>query len=62
MRKAEKAEKNRPLVVKLYQDGATVYQLAEHFGCSITPIKRILHEEGVTMRRGGWPKGRKRSA
>jgi hypothetical protein len=44
-------------VVAMYLGGATIVDLQEHFGCSDTPIIRILDAAGIERRRGR-PAGR----
>lgn len=40
-------------LVRLYQEGATVYQLADRFGIHRGTVSRHLHRAGVAMRRQG---------
>lgn len=42
-------------VVSMYLAGATIVDLEEHFGCSDTPIIRILDSAGIERRRGRPP-------
>jgi hypothetical protein len=42
-------------VVSMYLAGATIVDLQEHFGCSDTPIIRILDAAGIERRRGRPP-------
>jgi len=43
-------------VVKKYEAGATLKQLAEEYSCSIPTVSRALHAHGATVR----PKGRRK--
>lgn len=42
-------------VVSMYLAGATITDLEEHFGCSDTPIIRILDAAGIERRKGRPP-------
>lgn len=42
-------------VVAMYLAGATIVDLEEHFGCSDTPIIRILDAAGIERRKGRPP-------
>jgi hypothetical protein len=42
-------------VVAMYLAGATIVDLQQHFGCSDTPIIRILDAAGIERRRGRPP-------
>lgn len=39
-------------IVKLYNSGLSTYKIAKKYGVSPTPIKRILKDENVEMRKG----------
>lgn len=42
-------------VIAMYLGGATIVDIQEHFGCSDSPILRILNEAGIERRRGRPP-------
>jgi Mor family transcriptional regulator len=42
-----------PELVEAYEAGATVEELAERHGCSVTTVRAVLEEQGVTLRPRG---------
>ena len=42
-------------ILEAYQQGSSIYHLAERYGCSITPIRQLLKENGLQSRQGSRP-------
>ena len=48
---ARKVRLSPPMLASMYANGETLTEIARHFGVSVQPVKRILRESGVRMRK-----------
>ena len=50
---------NKDLVIKLYEEGLSLENIADRMGCSLTPVRRTLVENGIKIRPNSFQMGDK---
>lgn len=49
MKKIEFSESDCKMIVEMYMNGMSAVRIGKEFGCSRTPIKKILKEQGIAL-------------
>ena len=52
------SDENIASIVRWYRKGVSIIEVAEHFQIHKKRVTRILREQGVTIRKGGYRKDR----